>query len=58
MSEEGGDGEGVGSEASSLLSYTQEGGDGEGPGSDTPSLLSNTLRYVSLTELGRVCQFG
>jgi hypothetical protein len=50
VSEEGGDGEGAGSEASSLLSYTprcEEGGDGEAVCSEAPSLLSYTLRYVS-----------
>jgi len=36
----------------------EEGGDGEGPGSEQPSLLSYTLTYVSLSDLGRVCQFG
>jgi hypothetical protein len=33
----------------------EEGGDGEGESSEVP-LLSYTLRYVSLTELGHVCQ--
>jgi hypothetical protein len=43
-----------------LCTYVrEEGGDGEGAaGSEAPSLLSYTLRYVSLAELGRVCQFG
>jgi hypothetical protein len=27
-------------------------------GSEVPSLLSYTRRYVSLSELGHVCQFG
>ena len=35
---------------------SEEGGDGEGAGSEAPSLLSYTLRYVSLTDLGRVGQ--
>ncbi len=34
------------------------GWDGVGERSETPSLLSYTLRYVSLAELGHVCQFG
>ena len=37
---------------------SEEGGDGEGAGSEAPSLLSYTRRYVSLAELGHVCQFG
>jgi hypothetical protein len=37
---------------------SEEGGDGEGAGSEASSLLSYTLRYVSLTEVGTVCQFG
>jgi hypothetical protein len=37
---------------------SEEGGDGEGAGSEAPSLLSYTLRYVSLAELGTLCQFG
>ncbi len=37
---------------------SEEGGDGEGARSEAPSLLSYTLRYVSLAELGHVCQFG
>jgi hypothetical protein len=36
----------------------EEGGDGEGPGSEVSSLLSYTIRYVSLAELGNVCQVG
>jgi hypothetical protein len=36
----------------------EEGGDGEGTDSEVSSLLSYTLRYVNLTELGHVCQFG
>ena len=34
------------------------GGDGEGAGTEASSLMSYTLRYVSLTELGTLCQFG
>ena len=37
---------------------SEEGGDGEGVDSEVSSLLSYTLRYVSLPELGHVCQFG
>jgi hypothetical protein len=37
---------------------SEDGGDGEGADSEAPSLLSYTLRYVSLAELGHVCQFG
>ncbi len=37
---------------------SKEGGDGEGMDTESPSLLSYTLRYVSLTELGNVCQVG
>ncbi len=37
---------------------SEEGGDGEGTGSEAPSLLSYTLTYVSLVELGTLCQFG
>jgi hypothetical protein len=37
---------------------SEEGGDGEGPDSGASSLMSYTLRYVSLTELVTVCQFG
>ena len=37
---------------------SEEGGDGEGVVSEVSSLLSYTLRYVSLTELGNVCQVG
>jgi hypothetical protein len=36
----------------------EEGGDGEGTFSEDPSLLSYTLRHVSLSELGTLCQFG
>ncbi len=36
----------------------EEGGNGEGEVSKDPSLLSYTLRYVSLAELGNVCQVG
>jgi hypothetical protein len=36
----------------------EEGGDGEGVDSEASSLLSYTRRYVSLVELGHVCQFG
>ena len=36
----------------------EEGGDREGTGSEVSSLLSYTLRYVSLTELDTLCQFG
>jgi hypothetical protein len=40
--------------------YMREWGDGEGVGSvsEASSLLSHTLRYVSLAELGNVCQVG
>ena len=42
-----------------LCTYVnEEGGDGEVVCSETPSLLSYTLRYVSLAELGNVCQVG
>ncbi len=42
-----------------LCTYvSEEGGDGEGETSEAPSLMSYTLRYVSLAELGHVCQFG
>jgi hypothetical protein len=42
-----------------LCVYVSEGGgDGEGTDSETSSLLSYTLRYVSLTELGTLFQFG
>ncbi len=37
---------------------SEEGGGGEGAGSEAPSLLSYTPRYVSLAELGNVCQVG
>jgi hypothetical protein len=37
---------------------SEEGGDGEGVGSEAPPRMSYTLRYVSLTELGTLCQFG
>ncbi len=36
----------------------EEGGDGEGADSEDLSLLSYTLRYVSLADLDRLCQFG
>ncbi len=36
----------------------EEGGDGEGVGSEASSLISYTIRYVSLAELGNVCQVG
>jgi hypothetical protein len=36
----------------------EEGVDGEGVGSEVTSLLSYTLKYVSLTDLDRLCQFG
>ena len=35
---------------------SEGGGDREGTGSEASSLLSYTLRYVSLTELGTLCQ--
>jgi hypothetical protein len=35
----------------------ERGGEGSS-GPDVPSLLSYTLRYVSLTDLDIVCQFG
>ncbi len=55
-SEERGCGESVGL----YVVYIRERGgwDGEGEISEAPSLLSYTLRYVSLAELGHVCQFG
>ncbi len=34
------------------------GGDGEGADSETPSLPSYTLRYISLTDLDRLSQWG
>jgi hypothetical protein len=38
---------------------SEEGGNGEeGTDSEVPSLLAYTLRYVSLADLGRGCQFG
>ncbi len=54
MNKEGEDGEGAGSEAPSLLSYTlryvsEEVDDGEGAGSEAPSMMSYTLRYESYT---------
>jgi hypothetical protein len=59
VSEEGGDGEGERSEASSLcVCVSEEGGDGEGVDSEAPSLLSYTRRYVSFAESGHMCQFG
>jgi hypothetical protein len=36
----------------------EEGGNGEGEVSKESSLLSYTLGYVSLAELGNVCQVG
>jgi hypothetical protein len=42
----------------SQLTDTEVGWDGEGVVSEGTSLLSYTLRYVSLTEVGTVCQFG
>ena len=36
----------------------EEGGDGESVVSEPPSLMSYTLKYVSLTDLDRLCQFG
>ena len=36
----------------------EEGDDGEAVCSETPSLMSYTLRYVSLADLDRLCQFG
>ncbi len=42
-----------------LCTYvSEEGDDGEGTDSEGLSLLSYTLRYVSLTDLVRLCQFG
>ena len=37
---------------------SEEGGDGDGSGSEAPSRLSYTRRYVSVVEIGHVCQFG
>ncbi len=37
---------------------SEEVGDGEGTVSEASSLLSYTLRYVSLMEVGTVCQIG
>ncbi len=37
---------------------SEKGGDGKSAGSEALSLLSYTLRYVSLADLGRLCQFG
>ena len=37
---------------------SEEGVDGESTVSQSLSLLSYTLRYVSLTDLVRLCQFG
>ncbi len=37
---------------------SEEGGDGKGVDSDEKSLLSYTFRYVSLTELDTLWQFG
>jgi hypothetical protein len=39
-------------------SVSEEGGDEESVVSEALSLLSYTLRYVSLTDLVSVCQFG
>ena len=37
----------------------EEGDDGEGADdSEAPSLLAYTLGYVSLTDMGRICQWG
>ena len=36
----------------------EEGGDGESVVSEALSLLSYTLRYVSLSDLDRLCQVG
>ena len=36
----------------------EEGVDGKSVDSEATSLLSYTLRYVSLTDLVRLCQFG
>jgi hypothetical protein len=36
----------------------ERGGDGEGESSEASSLLSYTRRYVSLVDIGHVCQFG
>ncbi len=42
-----------------LCTYVnEEGGDGERVVSEELSQLSYTLRYVSLTDLGRLCQVG
>jgi hypothetical protein len=42
-----------------LCTYvSEEGVDGEGVGSEESSLLSYTLRYVSLTEMTRLFQWG
>ncbi len=54
MNEEGGDGEGTGSEVPSLRAYvSEEGGDGEGAGSEASSLLPYTPRYVRFAGNGR-----
>jgi len=37
---------------------SEEGNDGEGVVSEVSALLSYTLRYVSLADLDRFCQFG
>ena len=37
---------------------SEEGDDGESTDSETSSLLAYTLRFVSLTDLDRLCQFG
>ena len=36
----------------------EEGDEGESVVSETSTLLAYTLRYVSLSDLGRQCQFG
>jgi hypothetical protein len=41
-----------------IFFVSEEGGDGESVVTETSSLLSYTLRYVSLAELGNVCQVG
>ena len=40
------------------MRVSEEVRDGEGTDSDALSLLSYTLRYVSLTDVSRKCQFG
>ncbi len=60
MNEEGGGGQSPVTETLSLLCtyVNEEGGDGENTDSESSSLLSYTRRYVSLTDLGRLCQVG